>query len=360
MPGAENTISGFLTFAVHPCTEAQAANPPGHTFRPFAREGILKTQNEFRRLREHLEEMIVGQQRLLDRLMIGLLTGGHILLEGPPGLAKTTAVNALASGVHASFQRIQFTPDLMPGDLTGTDIFDPEEHRFRFVEGPLFHEIVLADEINRAPPKVQSALLEAMAEHQITVGGTTRRLPELFLVLATQNPLEQTGTYPLPEAQLDRFLLHVVLDYPGEAEELEILRRDRRYHYGQDRPPLESPLTPQTVLAARREVAELHVEEVLERYIVSLVGATRRLGEIRPEWKEHVIAGASPRASIALLRAGSALAYLQGRDYLLPDDILQVAPDVLRHRLVLGYAARAESIDADSIVRLLLETLPLP
>ena len=218
----------------------------------------MQTQAQFLTLRSHLQQVIVGQQALLDRLMIALLSGGHVLLEGLPGLAKTTAVNALAGGVHAGFQRIQFTPDLMPGDLTGTDIFDPEQHAFRFVPGPLFHEIVLADEINRAPPKVQSALLEAMAEHQITVGGVTRRLPDLFVVMATQNPLEQSGTYPLPEAQLDRFLLHVVLDYPSAEEELEILQRDRRRHYGEDPAPVESPLQPATVLAARLGVGTVY------------------------------------------------------------------------------------------------------
>lgn len=200
----------------------------------------MQTQTELLKLRSHLEQLIIGQKKLLDRLLISLLTGGHILLEGAPGLAKTTAVNALASGVHAGFQRVQFTPDLMPGDLTGTDIFDPEAHQFKFIEGPLFHEIVLADEINRAPPKVQSALLEAMAEHQITVGGVTRKLPDLFVVMATQNPLEQSGTYPLPEAQLDRFLLHIKLDYPTPDEELEILKLDRKLHYGEDKAAIES------------------------------------------------------------------------------------------------------------------------
>lgn len=319
-----------------------------------------QTQPEFLSLRQHLERVIVGQTDLLDRLMIGLLTGGHLLLEGPPGLAKTTAVNTLASGVHARFQRIQFTPDVMPGDLTGTDIFDPNEHAFRFVKGPIFNEIVLADEINRAPPKVQSALLEAMQEKQVTVGGVTRELPELFIVMATQNPLEQSGTYPLPEAQLDRFLLHVVLTYPTEAEELQILQRDRQHHYGEDHEELNSPLHPDTVLKARREVAEIHVADMLEKYIVELVATTRDLGRLKDDWKDYLIAGASPRASIALLRASSALAYIRGRDHVLPDDILDIAPDVLRHRLVVGYAARAAEVSCDDIIKHILEVIPVP
>ena len=320
----------------------------------------MQTQSEFLALRQHLEQIIVGQHKLLDRLMISLLTGGHILLEGAPGLAKTTAVNTLASGVHASFQRVQFTPDLMPGDLTGTDVFDPEAHRFTFINGPIFHEIVLADEINRAPPKVQSALLEAMAEHQVTVGGVTRQLPDLFVVMATQNPLEQSGTYPLPEAQLDRFLLHVVLDYPTPDEELQILQQDRQRHFAEDAQTTESLLTPETVLAARREVAEMHVEELLERYIVSLVTATRQLGQWNSEWADYLLAGASPRASIALLRAASALAYLHGRDFVTPEDIQDMAPDVLRHRLILDYAGRAAEIDVDEIIQHLLDKIPVP
>jgi MoxR-like ATPase len=320
----------------------------------------MQTQSQFLALRQHLEQTIVGQQALLDRLMISLLTGGHVLLEGPPGLAKTTAVNTLASGVNASFQRIQFTPDLMPGDVTGTDIFDPEAHAFKFIPGPIFHEIVLSDEINRAPPKVQSALLEAMAEHQVTVGGVTRRLPDLFVVMATQNPLEQSGTYPLPEAQLDRFLLHVVLDYPSPEEELRILQQDRQRHFGDDTKAIGSSLTPEVVLSARREVAEIHVEEVVERYIVSLVTATRHIGQWKPEWADYLLVGASPRASIALLRASSALAYLQGRDYVIPEDIMDIAPDVLRHRLVLDYAGRAAETTVDEIIQHLLATVPVP
>ncbi|MEE9303056.1 MAG: MoxR family ATPase [Thiotrichaceae bacterium] len=320
----------------------------------------MQTQQTFLKLRDHLEKTIVGQSTLLDRMLIGVLSGGHILLEGLPGLAKTTAVTALASGIHASFQRIQFTPDLMPGDLTGSDIFDPKDSTFRFIEGPLFHEIVLADEINRAPPKVQSALLEAMQEHQVTVGGVTRALPDLFMVLATQNPLEQSGTYPLPEAQLDRFLLHVVLDYPAPDEELLILQRDRQQHFGIDHATVDPALKPATVLAARREVAEIHVEEVLEKYIVKLIGSTRHLGEIDEQWHHFLRAGASPRASIALLRASSALAYIRGRDYVIPEDIVEMAPDVLRHRISLGHAARAAGVDADSIIQRVLAEVPVP
>jgi len=325
----------------------------------------MQTQTDFLQIRTHLETNIIGQEKLLDRLLIGVLTGGHVLLEGLPGLAKTTAVTALAQGIQASFQRIQFTPDLMPADLTGSDIFSPKDSAFHFVKGPLFHEIVLADEINRAPPKVQSALLEAMQEQQITVGGVTRDLPELFMVLATQNPLEQSGTYPLPEAQLDRFLLHIVLDYPSSEDELLILQRDRQHHFGADKDSPLTPITPQTVLNARREVAEIHVEQVLEEYIVKLVGMTRHLDKVQPvdsdeSWVDFLRAGASPRASIALLRASSAMAYLRGRDYVIPEDIIEIAPDVLRHRLVLNHTARSANINADDIIQQIIATVAVP
>ncbi len=311
-------------------------------------------------IRTNLEKTIIGQSTLINRLLIGVLTGGHLLLEGLPGLAKTTAVNALANSIHASFQRIQFTPDLMPGDITGSDIFDPKDSAFHFIKGPLFHEIILADEINRAPPKVQSALLEAMQEHQVTVGGVTRDLPELFMVLATQNPLEQSGTYPLPEAQLDRFLLHIVLDYPNEKDELLILKQDRTQHFGADKTIVDSSVTPENILEARRSVAEIHVEEVLESYIVKLVSMTRHPEAINPAWKNFLRAGASPRASIALLRASSAHAYIQGRDYVIPEDIVEVAADVLRHRLSLGHEARAAGVNADEIIQTLLNTVSMP
>lgn len=317
-------------------------------------------QAEFQALKQHLQTVIVGQEALLDKLMIGLLTGGHILLEGPPGLAKTTAVKTLAKGVHASFQRIQFTPDLMPGDVMGSEILDVNTGLLSFVKGPIFNEIVLADEINRAPPKVQSALLEAMAEKQVTAGGQTRALPELFLVMATQNPLEQSGTYPLPEAQLDRFMLHVVLNYPGEDEELEILRRDRAQHFGGDMGAPAAFLTPQNVLLARRAVAEQFVSEPVERYMVALVTATRKLGELDPRLQGVLDVGASPRASISLLHAASAYAWLQGRDYVTPDDVMTLLPDVLRHRLIVSFSGRAQQWDADSLIREIIALVPVP
>jgi MoxR-like ATPase len=320
----------------------------------------MKTQTEFLTLRDHIQSVIVGQSELIDRILIAVLTGGHLLLEGPPGLAKTTAIKSLASGIHAGFQRIQFTPDLMPADLTGSDLFDPQTNSFSFVPGPLFHEIILADEINRAPPKVQSALLEAMEEHQVTVGSQTHDLPDLFIVMATQNPLEQAGTYPLPEAQLDRFLLHVLIDYPNEQEELEILMRDRQLHFGEDAQKVDSRLQPETVLSARREVAEIHIEPVLDEYIVKLVNATRQPQQWVPNWQDFVDFGASPRATLALSRAACANAYLQGRHYVIPDDVIALAPDVLRHRLRPSFTARAEQVDADTIINKLIEIIPIP
>jgi MoxR-like ATPase len=320
----------------------------------------MQHQASLLELRTALESVIVGQAKLLDRLVIGLLAGGHVLVEGLPGLAKTTAVKALAGGIHAGFRRIQFTPDLLPGDLTGTDIYDPRESRFHFVEGPLFHPIILADEINRAPAKVQSALLEAMQEKQITVGGETRPLPELFMVMATQNPLEQAGTYPLPEAQLDRFLLHVMLDYPSQTEELEILRRDRALHLSDGRSPLSPVVNVATVLAARREVQQVHLTPAVEEYIVALARTSRAPGELRPEWAKAVEVGASPRAALALAHAAAALAYLRGRDYVTPDDVQELAPDCLRHRIILSLEARLAGLTRDDLIAGLLEAVPAP
>lgn len=324
---------------------------------------MLNTQPQFLSLRAHLEAIIIGQDKLIDRLLISLLTGGHVLLEGPPGLAKTTAVKAIASGVHASFQRIQFTPDLMPSDLTGSEIFNPETRKFEFIEGPIFNQIVLADEINRAPPKIQSALLESMQEHQVTVNGVTRDLSELFLVLATQNPLEQSGTYPLPEAQLDRFLLHVELDYPTAENELKILQKDRdnfkksNNDYKTDTGTL---LSPADVIAARSLVANTFIDEHIEKYIVDIVSLTRNMGSINSQLGSYVEYGASPRASIALYKAASAMAFLKARDYVIPEDIHEVTADVLRHRIILNFNARAESISKNDLISEIINHIPVP
>lgn len=307
-------------------------------------------------LRKALSETIVGQTDLLDKLVIALLAGGHVLVEGLPGLAKTTAVKALAAAIDARFRRIQFTPDLLPGDLTGTDIYNPQEGTFCFVEGPLFHEIILADEINRAPAKVQAALLEAMQEQQVTVGGETRHLPKLFMVMATQNPLEQAGTYPLPEAQLDRFMLHVTLSYPTPDEEFEILQRDRNG----GRLSAGAIVHTEDILAARQEVRAVHIEPMLERYIVTLVGATRAPGKWHEASADLLEVGASPRASLALVHAARACAYLRGRDFVSPQDIQYVALDCLRHRVIPSFAARMQNVSRDAVLRALVEAVPVP
>ncbi len=311
-------------------------------------------------LKQQLQQVIVGQEDLLDRLIIALVSGGHVLLEGPPGLAKTTAVHALAGSVHASFQRIQFTPDLMPGDLTGSEIFEPDKGSFRFQPGPLFHEIVLADEINRAPPKVQSALLEAMAEHQITVGAETHILPPLFMVLATQNPLENAGTYSLPEAQLDRFLFHLIMQYPSHEEEIEILRRTRKVDDGRLDANLKSIAKPEDILSLRLQLNGIHVEPSIEKYVIELVAASRDIKTYIPEWDGLVKAGSSPRGAISLLRAASTRALLADRDYVIPEDVIDLAVDVLRHRLVLDFSAQAEGIDGKQIITKLLEKVDAP
>ena len=318
----------------------------------------MTQQTRILELRQALEGVIVGQGKLLDRLVIGLLCGGHVLVEGLPGLAKTTAVKTLAAGIQAGFRRIQFTPDLLPGDLTGSDIYRPQDGTFQFSEGPLFHEIILADEINRAPAKVQSALLEAMQERQITVGNHTRRLPELFMVMATQNPLEQAGTYPLPEAQLDRFLLHVLLDYPSADEELEIMRRDRARNWGEMPPAAVVDVA--CVLAARAEVRRVHIAPDVERYLVSLARATREPGVHDAAWAGSVAVGASPRAALALAHSAAALAWLRGRDYVSPDDVREIAPDCLRHRILLSLSARLNKLDRDALIQGLIDKVPAP
>lgn len=304
---------------------------------------------KFSVLKEHLSEQIVGQHALVENLLIALLADGHLIVEGPPGLAKTRAVNALADGVKADFHRIQFTPDLLPADLTGTDIYRPENGTFEFQPGPLFQNLILADEINRAPAKVQSALLEAMAEGQVTVGKTTYQLPDLFLVMATQNPLEQEGTYPLPEAQLDRFLMHLEIDYPDAAAELDILRLNRGEALGGSSKPQEQ-ISQEEIFAARKETLEIYLAPVLEQYIVDLIMATRDGEKYDKKLGKWLAYGASPRATIALDRCSRARAWLNGRDFVSPEDIQAVFHNVLRHRLMVTYQAEAEGITSNQIL----------
>lgn len=304
---------------------------------------------KFSVLKEHLSEQIVGQPALVENLLIALLADGHLIVEGPPGLAKTRAVNALADGVKADFHRIQFTPDLLPADLTGTDIYRPENGTFEFQPGPLFQNLILADEINRAPAKVQSALLEAMAEGQVTVGKTTYQLPDLFLVMATQNPLEQEGTYPLPEAQLDRFLMHLEIDYPDAAAELDILRLNRGEALGGSSKPQEQ-ISQEEIFAARKETLEIYLAPVLEQYIVDLIMATRDGEKYDEKLGKWLAYGASPRATIALDRCSRARAWLNGRDFVSPEDIQAVFHNVLRHRLMVTYQAEAEGITSNQIL----------
>ena len=321
-------------------------------------------QRAFGRLRNALRTRIIGQDALVDRLLIALLADGHLLVEGAPGLAKTTAVKELAARIEGDFHRVQFTPDLLPADLTGTEIYRPENSSFVFQRGPLFHNVLLADEVNRAPAKVQSALLEAMGERQVTVGRTTYRLPPLFLVMATQNPIEQEGTYPLPEAQLDRFLLFVRIHYPaGEAEQaiLRLVRAEARRSVEGCGETLEvTRVAASAIFEARREVLDTHLSEPLERYLVELVLATRspvRYGDDLARW---IAFGASPRASIALDRCARAHAWLDGRDYVAPHDIQAIAHDVLRHRVLLSFDAEAEAVDADHVVEALLSRVAVP
>tara|TARA_R110000772_G_scaffold60576_2_gene136776 strand:+ start:12940 stop:13896 length:957 start_codon:yes stop_codon:yes gene_type:complete len=317
----------------------------------------MTEKNAIGQLRNWLTSQIIGQQNLVDRLLIALLADGHLLVEGAPGLAKTKAIKTLSDGIAASFQRIQFTPDLLPGDVTGSDIYRPETGAFEFQPGPIFHNLVLADEINRAPAKVQSALLEAMAERQVSVGSNTLQLPPLFLVMATQNPLEQEGTYPLPEAQLDRFLMHVNVAYPDAAAELEILRRVRAEAKGEIHQP--EPLSQDILFAAREQILNLHMAEAVEEYMVQLVIASREPARLDAELASWLEVGASPRATIALDRCARAHAWLNDRDYVSPDDVQAVAHDVLRHRLILSFEAEADGIRKDHIIDRLLQVVPV-
>jgi MoxR-like ATPase len=309
------------------------------------------------RIRSELHERIVGQDHMIDGLLIGLLTGGHVLLEGVPGLAKTLTVRSLAETMDASFERVQFTPDLLPADVVGTMIYNQRTGEFAARRGPIFANIVLADEINRAPPKVQSALLEAMQEHQVTLGGETHPLPRPFLVLATQNPIEQEGTYPLPEAQVDRFTLKLRIGYPTKQEEKEIMRRMA----GRELRPLQRVATPEQILAARAEIGNVYMDEKIEDYIVSIVHATREpaeygIGAIAP----LVQYGASPRASIYLAQCARAHAFLQGRGYVLPDDVKAMGADVLRHRIITSFEAEAEEVTSDDLVARVFAAVDVP
>jgi MoxR-like ATPase len=317
--------------------------------------------DSFVRLRDYLSSQIIGQGVLVERLLIALLADGHLLVEGPPGLAKTRAIKALAHAVEGDAQRVQFTPDMLPADLTGSEIYRPEEGTFRFQRGPLFHNLILADEINRAPAKVQSALLEAMAERQISVGQSTYPLPRLFLVMATQNPIEQEGTYPLPEAQIDRFLLHVSIDYPDRATTLKIMNLARSEAIAQlELPPPARRLTQEEIFAARREVLGLTMADSIAEYIAALVDATRRPEPYSAQLREWLRWGVSPRAAIAMERGARAIAWLEGRDYVTPDDVQNIAPDALRHRLLLDYGAQARGVNVQACIDELLRRVPAP
>jgi len=318
------------------------------------------TQAAFDRLRRELETCIIGQPTLVEHLLIALLADGHLLVEGAPGLAKTTAIKELARRIEGDFHRLQFTPDLLPGDLTGTDIYRPQTGAFEFQRGPIFHNLVLADEINRAPAKVQSALLEAMGERQITVGLVTYALPRLFLVMATQNPIEHEGTYPLPEAQLDRFLMHVRIAYPDVSAEKQILELARQQALNTDSEP-ESLLllTQQQVFDAQKEVLELHMAPAVEEYVIQLLLASRNPAPYGEDLARWVSYGASPRGTIALDRCARANAWLQGRDYVSPEDVQAVAYDTLRHRILLSFEAEAEGVTSDDVIRELIQRVPV-
>jgi len=329
----------------------------------------------FQQLQSSLNQIILGQERLVERLLIVLLADGHLLVEGAPGLAKTRAIKALGNKIEGDFQRIQFTPDLLPADVTGTDIYRPQEGSFKFQAGPVFHNLVLADEINRAPAKVQSALLEAMGERQVTVGGKTYMLPDLFLVMATQNPIEQEGTYPLPEAQLDRFLLHVFIDYPSVENELKIMRLVHKEamngnHTEKEKNTVVSndsdenydvqKILAKDIFKARNEVLEIYMAEEIERYLVEIIAATRTPERYSDELARLITWGASPRGSLALDRCSRARAWLRERDFVTPEDIQEIAADVLRHRIIESYEAESDGLTPDDVINKILAKIPVP
>lgn len=316
-------------------------------------------------LRSRMGQAIIGQRGVIERLLIGLLANGNLLVEGLPGLAKTRAIKSLAKNLDCVFSRIQFTPDLLPSDVTGTEVYHQAEGvaEFRFKQGPIFANLVLADEINRAPAKVQAALLEAMEERQVTVAGTTHRMPPLFMVMATQNPVEQEGTYPLPEAQMDRFLMHVLIDYPPVEDEVEVIRLVRGEEIANQAKATSAekprPISQDAIFEARREIGAIHVAPAMERYMADLVDATRHRDGYGEDLKRWIEVGASPRASLALDRCGRTHAWLSGRDYVDPEDVRAIAPDVLRHRLMLTYEAQGEGVSADRVVQELIAQVAL-
>jgi MoxR-like ATPase len=323
---------------------------------------LTNSQIAVHQLKTYISKQIIGQDVLVERMLIALLADGHILVEGAPGLAKTRAINVLSRGIEANFHRVQFTPDLLPADLTGTEIYRPQQGNFEFQKGPLFHNLILADEINRSPAKVQAALLEAMAERQITVGAATYPLPELFMVMATQNPIEQEGTYPLPEAQLDRFMLHVKIDYPDAQHEKDILHLARAEARGElnSAASAQTKISQQSLLTARKEVLDVFMSDALEEYLLQLIIATRNPSVYGADMASWVQYGASPRASIALDRGARAKAWLQQRDFVTPEDIQDIAFDVLRHRLILSYEAEAEDITTDRVIQELIARIAVP
>jgi MoxR-like ATPase len=309
------------------------------------------------KLRAEVGKVIVGQEQLVDRLLVGLLANGHVLLEGVPGLAKTLSVRTLAAAIHATFHRIQFTPDLLPADIVGTLIYNPQDGNYRATKGPVFANFVLADEINRAPAKVQSALLETMQERQVTLGGETMPLPLPFLVLATENPIDQEGTYPLPEAQVDRFMFKVLLDYPSFEEERKILDR---MAFTAPETGVQPVIPLQEILQTRKLVDQIHVDGKVRDYIVHLVFATRQPEKYQLELKHFIQFGASPRATIYLTLAARAWALLQGRAYVTPEDVKSIGPDVLRHRIILTYEAEAQAVTTDAIIKKIFNAVPVP
>ena len=324
---------------------------------PSIKEQVAETSAWIAKLRVEIGHVIVGQEALVERLLVGLLANGHVLLEGVPGLAKTLSVRTLATAVHGKFNRIQFTPDLLPADILGTLIYHPQDGKYHVTRGPVFANFVLADEINRAPAKVQSALLEAMQERQVTLGGETMKLPSPFLVLATENPIDPEGTYPLPEAQVDRFMFPVILNSPNEADERKILDR---MAFTSPEQPVNPVVSLEEILATRRLVDQIHVDDKIRDYIVKIVFATRQPQDFKLDVKHFIQFGASPRATIFLTLAAKAWALLQGRDYVIPEDVKSIGPDVLRHRIILTYEAEAQAVTTDAIIKKVFNAVPVP